>query len=613
MLVIDDLSFAIEGKPLFEGASARIPAGYKIGLVGRNGTGKTTLFKLIEGQYTSSGGRISVPLKARIGGVSQEVPSSDISLLDTVLAADVERTALMAELEVADDTRIADIHIRLSDIDAYSAEARAARILSGLGFDRDAQMRSCSEFSGGWRMRVALAAVLFSAPDLLLLDEPTNYLDFEGTVWLESYLANYPHTVIVISHDRELLNRSVKHILHLNDRKLHLYTGNYDKFAATRTAHIEQAQASLAKQEARRAHMQSYVDRFRYKASKAKQAQSRLRMIEKLGPIHVDRDSAVSTFSFPEPKTLNSPLIALDGVSTGYGETQVLQNVSQRIDQDDRIALLGSNGQGKSTFAKLLVEELPTLTGTLTKARKLQIGYFAQHQLDMLEADHTPLEHLQTVYPQKPPKQLRSILATGGIGVDIAEVKTKNLSGGQKARLSFVLATLDAPQLLILDEPTNHLDIESRDALVEALVDYNGAVILVSHDPWLVNAVADTIWIVKDGSVNLFDGDVEDYRAATLNHRNLGKNAKKSLKTKPAKQEITQLSEALLKAEDRVQKIEDMQSKIDTLLADKDLYLPGNSDRLTSLQKKRAEIIDGLVRAEELWAEAAEAMERTKA
>ncbi|MEO1562478.1 MAG: ABC-F family ATP-binding cassette domain-containing protein [Pseudomonadota bacterium] len=611
MLVIDDIHFAIEGKPIFEGASARVPVGHKVGLVGRNGTGKTTLFKLIEGEYALASGDITLPQRARIGGVAQEVPSSDVSLIDTVLAADQERAALLAELETANDARIAEIHMRLADIDAYSAEARAARILSGLGFDSAAQHRPCSAFSGGWRMRVALAAVLFSAPDVLLLDEPTNYLDFEGTVWLETYLASYPHTVIIISHDRALLNRAVDHILHLYDRKLTLYSGRYDDFATARAAKAEQAEAMAVKQEAKRAHLQSYVDRFRYKADKAKQAQSRLKMLEKMTPISLDREAGVSGFTFPEPQTLNSPIIAIDGATTGYDDTPILKNLSLRIDQDDRIALLGANGQGKSTFAKLLVGELAAQSGTITTARKLEIGYFAQHQLDMLTAERTPLEHLRAALPGQAPGTLRSRLAQGGLGAATADVKVANLSGGQKARLSFILATLNSPQLLILDEPTNHLDIESRDALVAALAEYGGAVLIVSHDPWLVNGVADTIWLVKDGQITPFDGDVEAYRASTLKERSKAPKLpdKPVAAPKAQRPDLRKLEQAVSAAEERLQKIEAMREKIDKLLADPALYNPSSVGRLTELQSKRTEIMDGIARAEALWEEAANALE----
>jgi len=380
MLRIDDISFSIDGRPLIEHASAVIPEGHKVGLVGRNGTGKTTLFRLIRGELTLETGEISVPRGARIGGVAQEAPATQDSLLDTVLAADTERAALLAETETATDPhRIAEIQTRLADIDAWSGEARAAAILKGLGFDNADQARPCADFSGGWRMRVALAAVLFSRPDLLLLDEPTNYLDLEGALWLESYLARYPHTVIIVSHDRDLLNRAVSGILHLEDRKLTYYSGPYDTFAETRAARLAVAEAENRKAAARKAHLQSFVDRFRYKASKAKQAQSRLKMIERLNFIATPQEAALRKFSFPEPEELSPPIVNMEGAAVGYDGRAVLSRLSLRIDQDDRIALLGRNGEGKSTLSKLIAGELDPLSGRLLRANKLRVGYFAQH------------------------------------------------------------------------------------------------------------------------------------------------------------------------------------------------------------------------------------------
>jgi len=470
MLRIDDITYAIAGHRLFESASALIPEGHKVGLVGRNGTGKTTLFHLIRGEMALEGGSISLPRRARIGGVAQEVPGSDVSLIDTVLSFDTERSDLLEKSESeTDGTRIAEIQTRLADIDAWSAEARASAILKGLGFDEAGQQMPCSAFSGGWRMRVALAGVLFAAPDLLLLDEPTNYLDLEGALWLESYLARYPHTVLIISHDRGLLNRAVGSILHLEDRKLTLYQGGYDKFAETRAARIAAAQSEARKQETRRAHLQSYVDRFRYKADKAKQAQSRIKALARMQPISGPQEAALRRFTFPEPEALSPPILRLEGAATGYDGTQVLSRLDLRIDQDDRIALLGRNGEGKSTLSKLLAGRLDLMDGHVHKAGRLRAGYFAQHQVDELHIDETPLDHIRRMRPGETPARLRARLAGFGIGPQQAETIVKNLSGGQKARLSLMLATVDAPHMLILDEPTNHLDIESREALVEAL------------------------------------------------------------------------------------------------------------------------------------------------
>ncbi|MGD9294594.1 MAG: ABC-F family ATP-binding cassette domain-containing protein, partial [Roseobacter sp.] len=517
MLRINDISFAIEGRPLFDGASAVIPAGHKVGLVGRNGAGKTTLFRLIRGELSLDSGDISLPSKARIGGVAQEVPSSETSLIDTVLAADTERTALLEEAEsTKDPSRISEIQTRLADIDAWSAEARAATILKGLGFDDSDQRKPCSDFSGGWRMRVALAAVLFAQPDLLLLDEPTNYLDLEGALWLEAYLARYPHTVIIISHDRGLLNRAVGAILHLEDRKLKFYQGPYDQFARQRSEQLAVQAAMAKKQQARRAHMQSFVDRFRYKASKAKQAQSRLKAMEKMEMIATPEQAAKRVFTFPEPEELSPPIISIEGGATGYGDTQVLSRLNLRIDQDDRIALLGKNGQGKSTLSKLLSDRLPLMAGKATKAAKLRIGFFAQHQVEELHVQETPLQHMISARPHVQHSKLRAQLAGFGLGPEQAETEVGRLSGGQKARLSLLLATLHAPHLLILDEPTNHLDIESREALVEALSAYTGAVILVSHDMHLLSMVADRLWLVANGTVTPFEDDLEAYRKMLL-------------------------------------------------------------------------------------------------
>ena len=610
MLRIDNISYAVEGRPLFEGASAAIPTGHKVGLVGRNGTGKTTLFRLIRGELALESGAISIPARARIGGVAQEVPSSEITLIDTVLAADTERAALLAESETATDAgRIADIQTRLADIDAWSAEARAASILKGLGFDDEEQLRPCSAFSGGWRMRVALAAVLFAQPDLLLLDEPTNYLDLEGALWLESYLAKYPHTVIIISHDRGLLNRAVGMILHLEDRKLTLYQGNYEKFAETRAARLAVAESEMKKQEARRAHLQSFVDRFRAKASKAVQAQSRLKMIAKLKPITTPQEAALRAFTFPEPEEMSPPIIAIEDGSTGYDGKTVLHRLNLRIDQDDRIALLGRNGQGKSTLAKLLSERLPLMTGKMVRSSKLRIGYFAQHQVDELRVDETPLDHLRRLRPAEAPARWRARLAGFGLGPAQAETVVGRLSGGQKARLSLLIATIDAPHMLILDEPTNHLDIESREALVEALTAYSGAVILVSHDMHLLSLVSDRLWLVSGGSVKPYEGDLEAYRAMLLTPTRAEPKAEAPKPKRPSREAIHAMRAEVRKGEQRIEKLNEMRDKLATKLADPTLYEDQRKGEIEVWQKKYAEVMDGLDRAESLWLSAVEKLE----
>ncbi|MDE4139040.1 MULTISPECIES: ABC-F family ATP-binding cassette domain-containing protein [Rhodobacterales] len=616
MLRISDITYSVEGRPLFDGASATIPTGHKVGLVGRNGTGKTTLFRLIKGELALEGGSISLPSRARIGGIAQEAPASDVSLINTVLAADIERAELMAEAETATDPgRIAEVQTRLADIDAWSAEARAASILKGLGFDEEAQQRPCADFSGGWRMRVALAAVLFSEPDLLLLDEPTNYLDLEGALWLEAYLVKYPHTVIIISHDRELLNRSVGGILHLEDRGLIYYGGNYDQFARQRAANRANQAAAAKKQEAQRAHLQAFVDRFKAKASKAKQAQSRVKMLEKMETIRAPEDAARTVFTFPEPEELSPPIIATEGVSVGYGDTVILSKLDLRIDQDDRIALLGKNGEGKSTLSKMLSGRLAPMSGKMTQSSKLRIGFFAQHQVDELYIDETPLQHLQRERPEEGQAKLRARLAGFGLGAAQADTEVGRLSGGQKARLSLLLATLDAPHLLILDEPTNHLDIESREALVEALTAYTGAVILVSHDMHLLSLVADRLWLVSQGTVKPYEGDLTSYRSLLLEKDKPASKpaAAKPKPKRPTRDAMLALRAEARKAEERVSKLTAMKDKLDIKLADPELYEAEKKDEARVWQGKHAEVIEALDRAELLWMRALEKLEKAEA
>jgi len=614
MLRISDISYSVAGRLLIEGASVSIPQGHKVGIVGRNGTGKTTLFRLIRGELALDGGAISLPERSRIGGVAQEVPSSDTSLLDTVLEADTERATLMADTS-HDPARIAEVQARLADIDAWSAEARAATILRGLGFTAAEQLMPCSAFSGGWRMRVALAGVLFSQPDLLLLDEPTNYLDLEGALWLESYLAKYPHTVLIISHDRELLNRAVGHILHLADKKLTLYTGGYDQFARARAEQRAVLTAQAKKQDLQRAHLQSFVDRFKAKASKAKQAQSRVKMLEKMDTIRMPEDAARTVFTFPVPEELSPPIIQLDRAAVGYDGPPVLQRLNLRIDQDDRIALLGRNGEGKSTLSKLLAGKLKVGDGRYTASSKLRIGYFAQHQVDELHIDETPLQHIQRERPGEMQSKLRARLAGFGLGADQAETEVARLSGGQKARLSLLLATIDAPHLLILDEPTNHLDIESREALVEALTAYSGAVILVSHDMHLLSLVADRLWLVKDGAVEAYPDDLKTYRKMLLQGDDKPAKPQKE-KPKAARSytqdQVKELRADLRRSEARVEKIEQMRDKLAKKLADPALYEDGRAGELATWNKKYAELMEAMHKAEALWVAAQDKLDRAQ-
>ncbi|WP_427022993.1 ABC-F family ATP-binding cassette domain-containing protein [Aureimonas ureilytica] len=519
MLQINDLSARVAGRLLIDHASLTIPSGTKAGLVGRNGAGKSTLFRVITGDLASESGNVSIPRGTRIGQVAQEAPGTSETLLEIVLKADEERVALLAEAETADDpARISDIHMRLADIESHSAEARAAAILSGLGFDAQAQARPVGSFSGGWRMRVALAAVLFSRPDLLLLDEPTNYLDLEGTLWLENFVSRYPYTVLIISHDRDVLNNAVNAIIHLDQKKLVYYRGDYDSFERQRAEKIELLQKAIVKQDAARKHMEAFVERFRAKATKARQAQSRLKALERMKPLQAIVEEHVTPFSFPEPeKILASPIIRMENVAVGYTpDRSILRGLNLRIDADDRIALLGANGNGKSTFAKLIADRLREQSGGITRAPGLKIAMFAQHQIDDLRPNETAVQHVRRHMPDAPEAKVRARVAQMGLPTAKMDTVADSLSGGEKARLLMGLATMDAPNLLILDEPTNHLDIEARESLVHALNDYSGAVILISHDRHMVEATMDRLWIVGDGTVSRYDGDLEDYKKLIL-------------------------------------------------------------------------------------------------
>ncbi|CCC99976.1 putative ABC transporter, ATP-binding protein with duplicated ATPase domains (plasmid) [Azospirillum baldaniorum] len=532
MLHINDLTFRYGGRVLFDRATAVVSKGHRVALVGRNGTGKSTLLKLIAGQLQTDAGAIGVPTGTKIGMVAQEAPSGATTLIDAVLAADTERTALLAEAETATDPmRIGEIHARLADIEAHSAPSRAAQVLSGLGFDADAQARPCSDFSGGWRMRVALAGVLFARPDLLLLDEPTNHLDLEATIWLEGYLKNYPHTILLVSHDRDLLNSVPTTTIHVDQGRLVTYAGNYDQFLKQRRANMERLQAMATKQEAKRKHMMAFVERFRYKATKARQAQSRLKALEKLETITLMEDDAEVVFNFPQPDEMAPPLIALDGVTIGYGDRAILRRVNLRIDMDDRIALLGANGNGKSTLVKLLAGRLEAMAGEVKRPTKLRVGYFAQHQQDELDLSLTPIQQTQRIMPLAPEEKVRAHLGRFGFQQSKAETRISDLSGGEKARLLLALMSRETPHILMLDEPTNHLDVDSREALIEAINGFEGAVILISHDPHLIELTADRLLLVADGTVQPYDGDLDDYRRFLLDRARAERAAAKGGET----------------------------------------------------------------------------------
>ncbi|MGI9483990.1 MAG: ABC-F family ATP-binding cassette domain-containing protein [Hyphomicrobiales bacterium] len=519
MLHINELSYRIEGRLLFQGASVAVPARAKVGLVGRNGTGKSTLLKILQGTLNPDEGSVTMPATWRIGGIAQEAPGGEISLIDHVLSADKERARLLMRAENETDAHaIAEIHTRLGDIDAHTAPSRAAAILAGLGFPEARQHEACGSLSGGWRMRVALAAALFDAPDVLMLDEPTNYLDLEGTIWLRNFLRNYRHMVIIVSHDRDLLNTAVGSILHLDQHKLTFYQGNYDNFERQRREQQALQLKLKKKQDDQRRHMLAFVDRFRYKASKARQAQSRLKALSKLEPVSAMVDNQVAPFLFPSPKrTLNPPLVRFEDAAAGYEPgVNVLSDLNLRLDPDDRIGLLGANGNGKSTFAKLLAGKMKVSSGHMRHHKRMEVGYFAQHQLDELNPNESPYDHIRALMPDATEAQRRAKIGALGFGAHLADTKAGNLSGGEKARLLFALASFSGPHILLLDEPSNHLDVDSRQALIQAINEYEGAVILISHDRHLIETCADRLWLVDGGTISAFDGDLDDYTRLVL-------------------------------------------------------------------------------------------------
>ncbi len=612
MLHINDLTYRVEGRPLFEQATAAISEGWKVGFIGRNGAGKSTLLRMIKGEVHPEDGEISLRNRRRIGGVDQEAPASARPLVDIVLEFDRERASLIEEADrAADPIRIADIHTRLAEIDAHSAEARAAAILSGLGFSAADQKRPASDFSGGWRMRVALAGVLFSAPDLLLLDEPTNYLDLEGAIWLENFIRRYPYTALIVSHDRDFLNRTVTHILALENRKLTISSGDYDTYERKRLEARAATLAFRAKQEAQRRHMQAFIDRFRAKASKAKQAQSRIRALEKMQVVAEPVDEKSTSFNFRNPQPMAPPIIRLVDADLGYrdGKT-VLRKVNLRIDHDDRIAILGPNGEGKSTLVKSLAGRLPLLSGELFKHKKLKIAYFSQHQLDELKPHQSPYEHVRALMPDGTEAQVRSATASLGFGAVNADTKVQNLSGGEKARLLLGLITFNGPHLIILDEPTNHLDIDARASLAQALNDYTGAVIMITHDAHLASGVADRLWLVKDGAARPFDGDLDDYRTLVLDAQKSEPSIGDRKATDPrlaARQNSAALREQLapLKrkaeaAEARLDELNAILPRLDAALAEPGLY-ERDIARATKLQKERAALVGAIAAQEEAW------------
>ena len=624
MLHISDISFRHGERVLFDRASAAFSDGWKVGLVGRNGAGKSTLLRLIQGQIEADSGEINLMGRTRVGSVPQDPPGGDITVLNAVLAADVERGALMAEAETCHDgLRQAEIHARLDEIGAASAPSRAASILNGLGFDNEKQGRPCGEFSGGWRMRVALAGTLFSDPDLLILDEPSNHLDLEAMLWLTEHLKRFRNTVLMVSHDRDLLNDVCDHIVHIDQQKLVPYTGNYDFFERTRAERLANDAAQQAKVAAQRKHMQAFVDRFKAKASKARQAQSRMKMIEKLGPVaSVPIDEKVS-FNFPSPEILASPIETLDEVSVGYPDGPlVLRGLDLRIDIEDRIALLGQNGNGKSTFIRLISQRLEPREGRLKKTPKLRVGYFSQDQEESLDYEATPFDHMnRALGPGAGEAKVRAQLGRFGFSRDRANLKVGVLSGGEKTRLLLALATRNAPHMLLLDEPTNHLDMDARASLVDAINDFEGAVVLVSHDTHLVKMVADTLWLVAGGTVKSFDGDIDEYQAKLLSERG-AKPAKRDERPADAGSKKDQrkasadnraqkapLKKAVDSAEKMLARLTAQLDGVVAKLGDPATYT-GPATVVTDLQREKARLEREVANAEQRWLNAQEALEK---
>ena len=622
MLHLNDVTLRIGGRLLLEGATVHLPAGQRMGLVGRNGAGKSTLLRLIRNDLQPDRGDVRKRNHITIGWVAQEALGGDATPHETVLAADERRAKAMLEAEnAATAEEIADTQTRLADIGAHAAPARVSTILRGLGFDETAQHQPLSNFSGGWRMRVALAAALFAEPDLLLLDEPTNHLDLEATLWLEAYLRRYPHTLLLVSHDRDLLNRVPERIIHLERLKLTAYAGGYDDFERIRREKQVLLEKEQVKVEAKRKHMQAFVDRFRYKATKARQAQSRLKALAKLDPVTQILDEPGIRLTFPETEVPPPPLLTFDRVQAGYGDKVVLDHLDLRIDPDDRIALLGANGNGKSTFAKLIAGRLKPMQGEIVRPPKLEVGFFAQHQIEDLSPENSALDHLATRLPKERPERLRAHLGRFGLGQDRAELPAGKLSGGEKARLTFALLSAGKPQILVLDEPTNHLDIDSREALVQAINEFAGGVILISHDRHLIELTADRLWLVADGRVRPYDGDLDDYRQLLLggpkaraSKENRDRPAA-SPEAKPAVRQPPVDRSLILKrrqkarsAEKELERLSKERATIAATLADEKTYR-SLGDELDTLLKRHAELETALERAESRWLEAEEALE----
>ena len=620
MLTIRDITVRLGGRTILDQAGATIPKDGKVGLIGRNGAGKSTLVKAIIGELEPDGGSVDMPKRARLGYIAQEAPAGTRTAIEAVLDADVERKELLAEAETCTDpNRLGDVHERLIAIDAYTGDARAARILVGLGFDEEMQNRPLDSFSGGWKMRVALAGLLFSEPDVLLLDEPSNHLDLEATLWLENFLQTYPRTLIVISHERDLLNNVVDHILHLQNGKLTLYPGTYDSFERIRAERAAQAAAAKANQDAQRKKLADYVARNSARASTAKQAQSRAKMLAKMQPIASMAEDPSMSFDFPSPDELRPPLVTLDLAAVGYeADKPILRRLNLRIDPEDRIALLGRNGNGKTTLARLLARQLEPMEGSLAFSPKIRIGYFTQYQVEELPSGSTPLELMTRAMTGKPPLAVRGQLGRFGFSGPRATAEIGTLSGGERARLALALVTRDAPHMLILDEPTNHLDVDAREALVQALNDFAGAVILVSHDRHMVELAADRLVLVDSGTASNYDGSMEDYIDFVLG-RNQKKAAKPAAEPQAApvkkapglsRDELKALRRRVTENETRMKRLQLQLAALDAVLADP-ASAKGDLAKLNigEIGTRHAAFSEELEEAEMAWLEASEELE----